>query len=58
MAQVVLEIIADQARRAAVLRRRLICLVQSDDPQIRFELVGAMPVRWNNDEGSDAGRGA
>ncbi|MFE4862905.1 barstar family protein [Streptomyces sp. NPDC056670] len=57
-AQVVLEIIADRARQAAVLHRRLICLVQSDDPQIRFEPVGAMPVLWNSDEGSDASRGA
>jgi hypothetical protein len=55
-AQVVLDIIADQARQAAVLRRRLICLVQSNDPQIRFEPVGAMPVLWNNDEVLDARR--
>ncbi|MBQ0997512.1 barstar family protein [Streptomyces sp. RK62] len=55
-AQVVLDIIADQARQAAVLRRRLICLVQSNDPQIRFEPVGAMPVMWNSDEWSDASR--
>ncbi|WP_240138049.1 barstar family protein [Streptomyces sp. MUM 178J] len=56
-AQVVLDIIADQARQAAVLHRRLICLVQSNDPQIRFEPVGAMPVLWNNDEALDARRG-
>ncbi|MFJ8584872.1 barstar family protein [Streptomyces sp. NPDC093595] len=55
-AQVVLDIIADQARRAAVLQRRLMCLVQSNDPQIRFEPVGAMPVLWNNDEALDARR--
>ncbi|MFM9444635.1 barstar family protein [Streptomyces acidiscabies] len=55
-AQVVLDIIADQARQAAVLRHRLICLVQSNDPQIRFEPVGAMPVMWNSDEWSDASR--
>jgi len=55
-AQVVLDIIADQARQAAVLRRRLICLVQSNDPQIRFEPVGAMPVLWNDDEALDVRR--
>lgn len=55
-AQIVLDIIADQARRAAVLRRHLIGLVQSNDPQIRFEPVGAMPVLWNNDEALDARR--
>ncbi|MGW2478121.1 barstar family protein [Streptomyces sp. NPDC001665] len=57
-AQIVLDITADQARQAAVLRRRLICLVQSNDPQIRFEPVGAMPAMWNSDEWSDASRRA
>ncbi|MFE3167950.1 barstar family protein [Streptomyces sp. NPDC059224] len=55
-AQVVLDIIADQARQAAVLRRRLICLIQSNDPQIRFEPIGATSVLWNNDEALDARR--
>ncbi|MFD4539888.1 barstar family protein [Streptomyces bauhiniae] len=55
-AQVVLDIVAGRARQAAVLRRRLICLVQSNDPQIRFEPVGAMPVLWNNDEALDSRR--
>ncbi|RZD87657.1 hypothetical protein C0Q63_11715 [Streptomyces albidoflavus] len=31
-------------------------LVQSNDPQIRFEPVGAMPVLWNNDEALDPPR--
>ncbi|MBZ4319961.1 barstar family protein [Streptomyces huiliensis] len=57
-AQIVLDVIADQARQAAVLRRRLFSLVQSNDPQIRFEPVGAMPVMWNSDEWSDASRRA
>ncbi|TGN78870.1 hypothetical protein E5082_24835 [Streptomyces griseoluteus] len=56
-AQVVLDIIAVQARQAAVLRRRLICLVQSNDPQIRFEPIGAMSVMWNSDEWADSNRG-
>ncbi|MFF4583647.1 hypothetical protein [Streptomyces sp. NPDC001389] len=56
-AQVVLDIIAGPARQAAVLRRRLIGLVQSNDPQIRFEPVGAMPVMWNSDEWADNNRG-
>ncbi|MFH8890507.1 barstar family protein [Streptomyces sp. NPDC017949] len=55
-AQVVLDIIANRARHAAVLQRRLICLVHSDDPDIRFDPVGAMPVMWNSDEWSDANR--
>lgn len=57
-AQVVLDIIAARARQAAELRRRLICLVQSSDPRIRFGSVGAMTVLWNNGERPDADRGA
>ncbi|WP_078903953.1 barstar family protein [Streptomyces xanthophaeus] len=55
-AQVVLDIVADRARRAAVLQRRFFCLIHSSDPDIRFEPVGAMPVMWNRDEWLDAER--
>lgn len=55
-AQNVLDIVADQAREAAELSRRLIALVQSGDPRIRFEPVGATPVRWNDDEALEAHR--
>ncbi|MFD9793718.1 barstar family protein [Streptomyces sp. NPDC059070] len=55
-AQSVLDIIARRARQATVLGRRLIGLVQSNDPQIQFEPVGAMPVTWNSNEGTDASR--
>ncbi|MFD9100551.1 barstar family protein [Streptomyces virginiae] len=54
--QTVLDIIADRARHAAVFQRRLICLVHSNDPDIRFEPVGAMPVMWNSDEWMDSSR--
>lgn len=52
----VLDIIANLARRAAVGRRRFFALVHSDDPDIRFEPVGAMPVLWNGDEWLDSHR--
>ncbi|MFJ8393533.1 barstar family protein [Streptomyces sp. NPDC094144] len=55
-AQSVLDIVAGQARHAAVLRRRFFCLVHSNDPDIRFEPVGAVPVLWNRDEWPDARR--
>ncbi|MDX3353706.1 barstar family protein [Streptomyces sp. ME01-24h] len=55
--QVVLDIIADQARRAAVLQRRFFSLVHSNDAHIRFEPVGAMPVMWNSDEWADSNHG-
>ena len=55
-AQIVLDIIACQSRSASLLGRRLICLVQSEDPQIRFEPVGATPVLWNDAEWLDSRR--
>lgn len=57
-ARILLDIIADRARQAAVPGRRLIGLVHSNDPQIRFEPVGAMPVMWNSDEWADIGGSA
>jgi hypothetical protein len=55
-AQVVLDMLAHQSRNAALLGRRLICLVQSDDPGIRFAPVGATPVAWNDAEWLDSTR--
>ncbi|MFF1839072.1 barstar family protein [Streptomyces sp. NPDC058231] len=55
-AQIVLDVVADQARRAAVVRRRFFALVHSNDPDVRFEPVGAMPVMWNSDEWADSNR--
>jgi hypothetical protein len=49
-AQILLDIFADQARRAILIGNRIICLVQSKDPQLSFEPVGAMPVMWNDAE--------
>ncbi|MFE7119980.1 barstar family protein [Streptomyces sp. NPDC057654] len=55
-AQAVLDIVADQARHAAVLQRRFFCLLHSSDPDIRFEPVGATRVMWNSNESLDATR--
>jgi hypothetical protein len=49
-AHLVLDILADHARRAAVLGGRLLCLVQSDDPGLHVPPVGAQPVPWNPQE--------
>ena len=46
-AQDVLDIMGDHSHRAALLGRRLLCLVQSNDPHILFEPVGASGVDWN-----------
>lgn len=49
-AQGLLDIFASQARSAALIGNRLICLVQSNDSDLTFEPVGAMPVVWNDAE--------
>jgi hypothetical protein len=43
----VLDIVATQSRHHLLFGRRLIALVQSDDPDIAFEPVGACAVGWN-----------
>jgi len=53
----VLDIISLIARSNLLLGKRLICLVQSDDPQILFKEVGAQPVIWNHREWMDTNRG-
>ncbi len=55
-AQIVLDIMADHSRAAALFGRRLMCLVHSNDPNIRFEPVGATPVAWNDAEWFDSER--
>jgi hypothetical protein len=52
----VLDILADRSRGALLFGRRLLVLVQSDDPDLRFDPVGATPVGWNDAEWLDADR--
>lgn len=56
-AQSMLNILADQARCAILIGHRIICLVQSNDPRLAFDPVGAMPVEWNDAEWLDSKRG-
>lgn len=56
-AQAVLDIIASNARRHLLFGRRLLALVQSDDPRTAFEPVGATAVSWNPRERLNASRG-
>jgi RNAse (barnase) inhibitor barstar len=56
-AQIMLNIVAHQARTATLFGNRIICLVQSNDPQLSFEPVGAMPVLWNDAELLNSSRG-
>lgn len=56
-AQAMLDIFAHQAGRAILSGRRIICLVQSNDPELSFEPVGAMAVSWNDAEWLNSNRG-
>lgn len=56
-AHTLLDSIESASRRFLLMERRLLALVQSDDPRIRFERIGAAPVNWNPREWQDADRG-
>lgn len=53
----VLDIIATNAYRFLLDAYRLITLVQSDDPKLSFQPVGAHPVSWNPREWLNKNRG-
>jgi RNAse (barnase) inhibitor barstar len=57
LAQTILDSIESTSRKALIFGRRLLALVQSDDPRVRFERVGALPVTWNPREWLDSDRG-
>jgi hypothetical protein len=56
-AQVILDIIAGNARHAMLFGHRMLCLVQSNDPNLDFDPVGATPVTWNSAEWQRSARG-
>jgi Barstar (barnase inhibitor) len=56
-AQSLLDTFATQARGAALIGNRMLCLVQSNDPRVSFEPVGATPVVWNDAEWLKSKRG-
>jgi RNAse (barnase) inhibitor barstar len=56
VAEAALDIIATNSRRFLLEGRRLLCLVQSNDPQLNFPPVGAEPVLWNPREWLDKAR--
>jgi len=49
-AHVVLDIFSHQSRDASLIGRRLLCLVQTDDPNLALRQVGASAVEWNPTE--------
>ena len=56
-AHTLLDSIESASRRFLLLGQRLLALIQSDDPRIRFERIGAVPVNWNLREWQDSDRG-
>lgn len=56
-AHTLLDSIESASRRFLLVGQRLLALVQSDDPRIRFERIGAVPVNWNPREWLDSDRG-
>lgn len=57
LAQWVLDAIETTSRQNLLLGRRLLALVQCDDPRTRFEAVGTRPVTWNPREWTEEQRG-
>lgn len=57
VAEIVLEILARAVRYHMLFGRRLLILVQSDDPRIRFENLAPVFASWNPREWLDKKRG-
>lgn len=56
VAHALCDIFATQARGAALFGRRMMCLLQSDDPRLTIPPVGSSPVLWNPAEWLDSKR--
>lgn len=57
LAEAVLDIIESHSRDYLLLGQRLLALVQSDDPAIRFGPLGARTANWNQREWLNSARG-
>jgi hypothetical protein len=57
ISEVLLDVIACQARYHLLFGRRMIVLVQSNNPKLTFNKVGGCPVMWNFCESTKQSRG-
>jgi RNAse (barnase) inhibitor barstar len=57
VADAVLDVITDASRVQLLFGKRLIALVQSDDPRIAYRSLGGRPAYWNHREFFDSSRG-
>ena len=55
-AHAVLDIFAGMERRFLIEKKRILFMVQSNDPDICFPAVGSFPVLWNPEEWLDSKR--
>ena|SRR5882762_5421297 len=56
-AQIILDILVETSRYMLLTGKRLITLVQSNDPLIRFENLGGLTAQWNSREWLNKDRG-
>ena len=56
-AEIVLDLLARASRFFLLTGRRLLTLVQTDDPRIGFELLGCISATWNHREWLNKNRG-
>lgn len=56
VAEFVLDVLADTARYLILTGSRFLTMVQSNDPQIRFERLGCISAVWNPKEWADNNR--
>lgn len=57
LAKIVLHIFADAVRYHMLFGRRMLILVQSDDPRISFEDLAGISAQWNPGERLNKNRG-
>jgi RNAse (barnase) inhibitor barstar len=53
----ILDIVARTTRDKLLLTRRFVTLLQSDDPRLAFEPIGAVSAMWNRKEWMNSKRG-
>lgn len=56
-AEIILDIIANRSRFFLLTGERLVLLIQSDDPKLRFEHLGGISATWNPKEWLNTSRG-
>lgn len=57
VAEFVLDIMASTSRYQMLTGSRFLCMVQSNDPEIRFEQIGCVDAMWNPREWLNKNRG-